>query len=466
MELPRRRHNFRIVSGLASVPRSTPGPLSMQKQPPLPPSAADPRIGTFGALVCTAALFSMIYFTELPPLTVTLLLLLAYAVPVMVLEILVVGVHRRPSTGLDWTRAPQPSARRIALKLLGLAVTLGLVVAAHAVFRLYSFDELAVTAALAAMLLPAAAALTVLYVAVVDGRQTDPEDAYHELGAMAAGLRPVRFTPRLRDHALGWAVKAFFLPIMLYYLAANATRLDAIAEGFTGDPVEIVLAFILVCVIVDLAIANVGYAMTFRLFDAHVRSPNRYLGGWVVTLVCYAPFNEIVLRQIFDYRNDLQWHQIVGDYPLFYWPWLAAIVALYVIHVWSKAVYGLRWSNLTHRGILTCGPYRYTKHPDYLTKSVFFWLTAAPFLTAADPAAAWTSTLALVVTNLIYWGRARMEEKHLSEDPDYVAYALAMNDRSLFRGLARVFPVLRYVPPGETAAAPARAGAGRLVPGE
>jgi protein-S-isoprenylcysteine O-methyltransferase Ste14 len=436
----------------------------MSNPSPLPPSATDPRIGTFGALVCTATLFVVVYFTDLPPLTVTLVLMAAYAVPVMLLELLVTRVHRRPSTGLDWTRPPRPSARRIALKLLGLAVTLGLVVAAHAVFRLYSFDELSVTVGLAFLLLPVVAAITVLYVAVVDGRQSDPEDAYHELGAMAAGLRPIRLTPRLRDHAVGWAVKAFFLPIMLYYLAANATRLDTISEGFTGDPVEIALAFILVCVMVDLAIANVGYAMTFRLFDAHIRSPNRYLGAWVVTLVCYAPFNEIVMRRIFDYRNELQWNDVVADHPLLYWPWIGAILALYVIHVWSKAVYGLRWSNLTHRGILTNGPYRFTKHPDYVTKSVFFWLTAAPFLTAADPATAWSSTFALVVVNAIYWGRARMEEKHLSEDPDYVAYALAMNDRSLFRGLARVVPALRYVPPGGTAPEPEPAG--RLVPGE
>jgi protein-S-isoprenylcysteine O-methyltransferase Ste14 len=438
----------------------------MTTHSPLPPSATDPRIGTFGALVCTATLFWIIYFTDLQPLTVAILLLVAYAMPVIILEILVTRVHRRPSTGLDWTRPMQPSPRRVLLKLLGLGVTLGLVIAGHVFFRLYTFQQLSAVTGLALILLPVAVVLTVLYIVVVDGRQAEPEDAYYELGAMTAGLAPVRFSSRLRDHAFGWAVKAFFLPIMLYYLAVNATRLDTIAEGFTGDLVEIVLAIMFVCTIVDLAIANVGYTMTMRLFDAHIRSPNRYLGGWLVTLVCYAPFNEVVLGRIFDYRNELQWHHVIGDYPALTIPWIAAIVALYLIHVWSKAVYGLRWSNLTHRGILTDGPYRFTKHPDYLTKSIFFWLTAVPFLTAADPATALTSTLALVVTNLIYFGRARMEEKHLSEDPDYVAYALAMNERSIFRAVARIVPALRYVPPGAEAPAPDRIGDGRLVPGE
>ena len=438
----------------------------MSTLPSLPPSATDPRIGTIGAISCTATLFWMIFFADFPPLTLTVLLLVSYAAPVIFLEIVVARAHRRPSTGLDWSRPMRPSPRRVLLKLLGLAVTLGIVVAGHVLFRLYSFDQLAAIVGLGIILLPVALVLTILYIVVVDGRQTDPEDAYHELGAITAGLAPVRFSPRLRDHALGWAVKAFFLPIMFYYLALNTTRLGAIADGFGGDLVEIALALILICIIVDLAVANVGYAMTMRLFDAHIRSPNRYLGAWLVTLVCYAPFNEIVMGRIFDYRNELQWHNVIGDYPALMVPWIAAILALYVLHVWSKAVYGLRWSNLTHRGILTAGPYRFTKHPDYVTKSIFFWLTAAPFLTAADPATALTSTAALVVTNLIDLGRARMEEKHLSDDPDYVAYALAMNDRSIFRGIARLVPALRYVPPGGAAPEPDRLAGGRLVPGE
>ena len=437
----------------------------MDKPPPLPPSVADPRIGTFAALLCTGALFVMIYMGELSPLTVTLVLLAVYAVPVMLLELLVTRVHLRPSTGLDWSRPARPSAQRIALKLLGLAVTLGAIFAIHALFRIYPVEQVSLTLWTLQVLLPLFLPLSLLYVVIVDGRQTDPEDAYFELGAIVAGLRPVRFSPRLRDHAIGWAVKAFFLPIMLYYLFVNATRLDVIRDGFTGSPVEIALALILVCVIVDLSIAIVGYAATLRLFDAQIRSPNRYLGAWVVTLVCYAPLNEVLLRTVFRYRTERGWSDIVGDYPTLYWPWIGAIIGLYLLHVWSKAVYGLRWSNLTHRGILTNGPYRFTKHPDYLTKSIFFWLTAAPFLTATDPVTAITASVALVVTNLIYLGRARMEEKHLSEDPTYVAYATAMNERSIFRGVARVIPWLAYVPPGGAAPRPAQP-AGRLVPGE
>ena len=42
--------------------------------------------------------------------------------------------------------------------------------------------------------------------------------------------------------------------------------------------------------------------------------------------------------------------------------------------------FGFRFSNLTHRGILTHGPYAWTKHPAYLSKNLFWWFAVLPFL--------------------------------------------------------------------------------------
>jgi len=49
--------------------------------------------------------------------------------------------------------------------------------------------------------------------------------------------------------------------------------------------------------------------------------------------------------------------------------------------------------------------------------------------------------------NLVYYARARTEERHLSRDPTYVAYALWMNEHGLLRQLGRAIPVLRYRAP-------------------
>jgi protein-S-isoprenylcysteine O-methyltransferase Ste14 len=438
----------------------------MSEHPVLPASATDARVGAVGMAVVAAAVLGMVHAPPLDPLAITTVILLSYAVPVIAIELLVRRVHRNPSTGLDWTRPRTPDPQRILLKILGLSATLLFFLAGHALFRLYEVDALKLVGNFALVYLPVLASSTIAYIYVVDGRQRDPHDAYWELGAMIVGRIPLRLSPGIRAHMIGWAVKAFFLPIMLYYLLLNTTRVEGLGESFNGSALDIALGLLLIAAILDLTVAVVGYTLTCRLFDAHIRSPNTYLAAWVITLVCYYPFNEVVLRKVIDYRNELDWTDVIGDHPLLFWPWLGAVLLLWVLHLWSKLVYGLRWSNLTHRGIVTGGPYRYTKHPDYVSKSIFFWLTAAPFLTAADGWTALTSTVALVVVNLIYWGRARTEEWHLSEDPDYVAYAVAMNERSIFRGLARIVPALRYVPPGGTAEEARDLPLGRLAAGE
>ena len=49
--------------------------------------------------------------------------------------------------------------------------------------------------------------------------------------------------------------------------------------------------------------------------------------------------------------------------------WGAILVVLTGIYAWATMAFGLRFSNLTHRGILTHGPYAFTKHPAYMSKN-------------------------------------------------------------------------------------------------
>jgi hypothetical protein len=53
----------------------------------------------------------------------------------------------------------------------------------------------------------------------------------------------------------------------------------------------------------------------------------------------------------------------------------------------------------------------------------------------------------MIVVTLIYYGRAKSEELHMSEDPDYVRYAETLNTRGLCAPLYRLVPVLAYRPP-------------------
>lgn len=376
-----------------------------------------------------------------------LVLMLSYAVPLILYEVGIRRVHRNESTGLDWDN-PQPTdTSRLVTKIVGMLGAVGAVAAFHAVFRVYTPGQLHDPLYTVVQYSPVILTLTLAYFWFVDRRMTSPKDGYWELGALILRRNPTPDWAKLQDFALGWTVKGFFLPVMFTYLAGNVSRLHTQLHQLGGDVVEVVIYLTRIAITAELVIVVVGYTLTVRLFDSHIRSTNYYLGAWLVTLVCYYPFNELVTGQIFAYRPAGGWVSVIHDFPTFKWAWLALILTSYFVWLWATAIYGLRWSNLTHRGIITEGPYRFTKHPDYLAKSLFFWFTAAPFVTALTTWQAITASLGLLVVNGIYYGRARMEEKHLSDDPDYVAYALMMNEKSILAPLARHLPFLRYRAP-------------------
>src|SRR5580704_12272803 len=62
----------------------------------------------------------------------------AGVVPIVLLDLLVLKVHRRASTGLDWDRtAASPDFVRVGTKLLGLAITVGPIALAYWVMPEY-----------------------------------------------------------------------------------------------------------------------------------------------------------------------------------------------------------------------------------------------------------------------------------------------------------------------------------------
>ena len=71
-----------------------------------------------------------------------------------------------------------------------------------------------------------------------------------------------------------------------------------------------------------------------------------------------------------------------------------------------------------------------------------------PFLPAHGWEEAVRQSLMLLIVNMLYFLRARTEERHLSRDPDYVRYACWMNAHGMFCGLTRWLPFLVYRPPG------------------
>ena len=147
-------------------------------------------------------------------------------------------------------------------------------------------------------------------------------------------------------------------------------------------------------------------------------------------------------RVLFAFESVLR----CGGVPVVVWGSLTFLFG--VLYVASDISFGTRASNLSYRGLTNTGLYRLTKHPASVFKAIHWWLLYLPFLTNSGAAAVRYSVL-LLLLNGVYYLRARTEERHLSHYPEYVAYALEMNRKSIFRGVARLLPLLVYRPPKE-----------------
>ncbi|CAN0310921.1 unnamed protein product, partial [Chrysoparadoxa australica] len=117
-------------------------------------------------------------------------------------------------------------------------------------------------------------------------------------------------------------------------------------------------------------------------------------------------------------------------------------IGLSAIYAWATLAFGLRFSNLTPRGIITSGPFRATKHPAYIAKNLSYWLIAVPFVAAGGWDDALRNSLLLLLVNVIYYVRARTEERHLALDRVYVEYALWIEQHGWLRKAGEWCPAL------------------------
>lgn len=372
------------------------------------------------------------------------------AAAIFLVDILWQKVYLRPSTGMDLAH-DDPSSSRTLVKCFGLLGSLGFVAFLYWLFPEYhgSFYDryyLMLRNVLVPWLLLAPA-----YIHWVDRRMLKPHDGYWHMGKLVTLEWAVVDWAIIRQHLLGWLIKGFFLPLMFTYmcndlsrfLAYDFSKLVAFPNWF--DFLHDQLYFI------DVGLVSMGYLMSLRIADTHLRSAEPTMQGWVIALICYQPFWSLIGREYLNYETDLAWGSWLWNTPVVYGIWGSAILALVVVYVWATVIFGARFSNLTHRGIITNGPYRWTKHPAYVSKNISWWLMSVPFVVQGSVAEALRHCLLLLGLNLVYLLRAKTEERHLSRDPDYVAYALWMEEHSLFRFVRRV-PILRllaYRPPAK-----------------
>lgn len=385
--------------------------------------------------------------------------LLFTGLPMVAWSVFVDKVHRRDSTGIDWSRKAPPGERTeiSVTKLAGLWATWAIIGFLYCVARWYWDGQYLFAMEVIGIAAVPMFLLSVPYVVWLDRYLVEPHDGAWHFGAMLIG-REAYDLERVKGHFRSWAVKGFFTAFMISILPggfAYIVNLD-LAE-LSGQPVLISLALIELLFVVDVQLAMVGYLLTVRPLDSHIRSANPYMAGWVAALICYPPFILMGQNGPLNYHNaTADWSFWMAEYPMVLVIWGAWLVFLTAIYAWATVIFGLRFSNLTYRGVITNGPYRFTRHPAYISKNLFWWSSTMPFLvTSGNPVDMVRNTVVLAMVSGVYYWRARTEEMHLlAEDPKYRDYYEWMGRNALVtRGLSWIGGLLR--PRGPQVAQPA-----------
>ena len=403
-----------------------------------PPRSATPfRAGLLGI---AAGLFAL-WITRDPPAldgaSRAVIASLAIIGTIAIYELFVSRVYLRPSAGLSRQAVRPLGIGRVALRLGALASVYAGIGMLYWLLPEYHGDFYMPFWSLLRTLAPYVIVAAPFYFAWMDRHQRETDDAYLLWGRflfrgdMPAGWQPVR------ELLAGWMVKAFFLPLMTVYLSKDADHLTTSLANAVHAPMSLALFVFMydLSFTMDLMFGTVGYLCTFRILDSHVRSAEPTTLGWLAALICYQPFWSLISSNYIHYAGSMFWDNWLISVPAIRVVWGATIIALLLCYAMSTIAFGLRFSNLTNHGIITSGPYRFTKHPAYIAKNLSYWMISVPFVEPLGWQIALAHCAALVAVNLIYYLRAKTEERHLMRDPDYRAYAEWIAQYGLFAKL-------------------------------
>jgi protein-S-isoprenylcysteine O-methyltransferase Ste14 len=217
-------------------------------------------------------------------------------------------------------------------------------------------------------------------------------------------------------------VKIFYVPLMLQFMVSNFLFLsDSALSGnndLSGDFLSIfnftVYPFLIgACFFVDTLFFLFGYLIYSDALGNTIKSVETTFLGWAVALLCYPPFNYITANFIPALYHD---NPETGDTSLTF---ILRFVMFVFLLIYTMATVNLGWkcSNLTNRGIVSHGVYAIVRHPAYMAKNLFWWLSLLPIIRNKPEAVFY-----MAGWSFLYFLRAVTEERHLRHDPDYVVY--------------------------------------------
>ncbi|MBK6656979.1 MAG: DUF1295 domain-containing protein [Proteobacteria bacterium] len=254
---------------------------------------------------------------------------------------------------------------------------------------------------------------------------------------------PRRLSRDAKQALLTVLLKMFFAPLMVLFLWGafgrafeNASLLWLAFANGERDALQLFNAhgfwlLFQLTLLVDVGWFTVGYMVERSSLRNTIVSVDPTLVGWLVTLACYPPFNALTVRvlggNVADFPHFTSTAVHVGMNTL--------LLLAMVIYASASVALGWKASNLTHRGIVSGGPYRYIRHPAYTAKNIAWWIASVPAFTLAWQASAMQGLQvagATLAWSGLYVLRALTEEDHLrSVDEHYSKYCEAVRFRFL-----------------------------------
>jgi protein-S-isoprenylcysteine O-methyltransferase Ste14 len=284
------------------------------------------------------------------------------------------------------------------------------------------------------------------------------EDIHKHLGLFFLGLFQRKYLNQVnweifKSGLISWFIRGFFLPMNFctaVFLLDKIQNIPNFTSFIVKAPLIISYPVINDTIFLLLIIAIVpGYFFTSRLLGTEGRSVSRDWPAWIFTLWFYPPLNSVLNNSYFQYTQSIKegvenWIHFTEGKPIFFYSAAFILISMSVIHYWGEAILGMRASINTNKGIITNGPYRYTKHPIFVVKNIAWLIAFLPFLSGTNLTQSFKFTIAFVIVSIGYIMRCYFEEKFLSEDPTYVQYALYIDRHGLLSFIGKILPFMSF----------------------
>jgi protein-S-isoprenylcysteine O-methyltransferase Ste14 len=252
---------------------------------------------------------------------------------------------------------------------------------------------------------------------------TDPHPSSsleYKAGLSVIELAPSRLTrSEWMEFILTWLLRIFFIPVVFAYFCAGVESFwKALSQGGLAGNFEGIYGLLLMT---ESAFACVGYLFCTRLLGTQIRSVDKTAAGWVSALACYPPFWS-TLTVLYLGKSGSSWVKLVEGNEVLQVAYASFILVFMTFFTWANISFGTRFTNLTHRGIIFAGPYRFLRHPAYVSQMIALFAITTPF---------WRDNLFLSLQALvmyaamcaIYYVRAKTEERNLlSQGLEYALY--------------------------------------------